>query len=378
MNSVSNLNKSLSLENSNISSATPENYKNNQGSSDTYFQYDYDAALILLSLAIITTNTLVVFLFVRKYQLRTKTNTLLLSLAVSDILMGALGIPLYIACNSLYITPVCVTAATIYRFIATSTIFHILAITIERYISVIHPLKYFAIVTRNRIMKVILFVWAISLFIALIQLSWTNFEQFRYNPVEVKCNLIYNFLGLVVCFVLPIIAMSVIYYRVFVAIRYQIHEAKKHSVAGQKQSAKPLSAEPRAVMIFALMLSIFVCFWISWYIIALRMYISAYSRKQFALGMDPVILEILTFLRLSTPLVNPVLYTFLKQDFRKALISFIPCNILRRRQNDNGLEMKTLMTYTTTTSVKGSPNLRMETKSSETAITPLFKDRQEV
>lgn len=335
-----------------------ETLKNNQSNkgNKSYFEHEYDVALIFLSLAIIAANSLVIVLFVGKYQLRTKANTLLLSLAVSDLLMGSFGIPFYIACNVLYTKPICASATVIYRFIANSTILHILSITVERYISVIHPLKYFSIVTRSRVMKVIFSIWAGSLFAASVQLSWINFQRHGYDSFEIKCNLIYNAVSTLVCFALPVISMSFIYCRVYFAVRHQILEAKKHRVFDQKRIRGPLlvTAELRAIVIFALMLGIFISFWVSWYIIALRLYISSYFHENFA--VDIVTLDVLTFLRLSTSLVNPVLYTFLKQDFRKALVSTIPCNLRRRTPNDNhGLEMITLKTSSSTVVESNNP-----------------------
>ena len=135
-------------------------------------------------------------------------------------------------------------------------------------------------------------------------------------------------------------------------------------------------------MIFALMLSIFICFWVSWYIIALRIYISSYFQEKFAL--DRVTSDVLTFLRLSTPLINPILYTFLKQDFRKALASTIPCKSLKRQQKDNfGFEMVTLKTSCSTTieanvsSATSAKYLRVKIQSQEAGFKPLIKDIEE-
>ena len=102
----------------------------------SYFDISYDSCLIVLSFLIIAINILVIVLFVRRRPLRTKTNLLLVSLSVSDLMMGLLGIPMSTACNALVgdlsFSGLCITSAAVYRFIAVSTIFHIFAITGER------------------------------------------------------------------------------------------------------------------------------------------------------------------------------------------------------------------------------------------------------
>lgn len=70
-------------------------------SHETYFILSYDSCLIVLSFLIMASNILVLVLFVRRRPLRTKTNLLLVSLSVSDLMMGLLGIPMNTACNAL-------------------------------------------------------------------------------------------------------------------------------------------------------------------------------------------------------------------------------------------------------------------------------------
>jgi hypothetical protein len=62
------------------------------------FRPAYDVCLIILAFLIIATNVLVVYLFINKDYLRTKTNSFLVSLAVSDFMTGFLSIPLYLSC----------------------------------------------------------------------------------------------------------------------------------------------------------------------------------------------------------------------------------------------------------------------------------------
>ena len=312
---------------------------------DGYFDVSYDSCLIVLSFLIIAINILVLVLFVRRRPLRTKTNLLLVSLSVSDLMMGLLGIPMNTACNALVgyqsFSGLCITAAAVYRFIAVSTIFHILIITGERYVSVIYPFIYMSIVTKKRIVILITSIWVLSLFMALIQLAWQEFDDFTSrNPTKLRWGLIYNIIGIVVCLFVPLVLMLFFYARMFNVIHHQAQQIRKLNMV-QEYSArgKHLVAEKRAITIFALMLGIFICCWSTWYIGLLQDYL---SQEDFY-AIPVVWLMVFEFLRFSTSFINPMLYTFLKQDFRAELYSMVPCCKKRKSQGHEQLTMSSMV-----------------------------------
>lgn len=292
-----------------------------------YFDASYDSCLISLGVLIIAINVLVLVLFVKRRPLRTKTNLLLVSLSVSDLMMGLLGIPMNTACNALVgyknFSGLCITSAAVYRFIAVSTIFHILIITGERYVSVIYPFRYMLIVTKRRIVILVSSVWSLSLFMALIQLAWQEFDHFTSrNPTKLRWGLIYNIVGIVVCLLVPLVLMLFFYLRMFKVIHHQAKQIRKlNHIQESHGSRKHLVTEKRAISIFALMLGIFTCCWSTWYIGLLQDYLT----KDVFYAIPSVWLLVFDFLRFSTSLINPMLYTFLKQDFRRELYLMIPC-----------------------------------------------------
>ena len=297
-----------------------------RGTNLSYFDPAYDGCLIVLCLLIMLINALVMWVFAKRRQLRTKTNSLLMSLSVSDFLMGLLGIPSNIACNATAgcANWLCIGSVFMYRLIATSTIYHIFAITVERYISVLHPLEYLTLVTRPRIARAIAVIWGFAVFIALIQLSWTDFSNFstglKSDPLRLKLVFAYDIFGVLVCFLLPTLVMGFIYCRMFNVIRRQTAAIKRLRVSGEADPSSCISsAEARAIAIFALMLSIFVCCWATFYISAFQAYTNYYG--VLSVGY----IKFFDFLRFSTAFVNPVLYTFLKQDFRLALRRTFRC-----------------------------------------------------
>lgn len=323
--------------------SSPEN--NTDLTPRSYFDVGYDSCLITLSVLIIAINVLVLLLFIRRRPLRTKTNLLLVSLSVSDLMMGLLGIPMNTACNALVgyksFSGLCITSAAVYRFIAVSTIFHILIITGERYVSVIYPFRYMTIVTKRRTVTLISSVWFFSLFMALIQLAWQELDHFTSrNPTKLRWGLIYNIIGIVVCLLIPLAFMLFFYVRMFNVIHHQAEQIRKlNNIHESRGRGKHLDAEKRAITIFALMLGIFTCCWSTWYIGLLQDYLS----KDVFYAIPTVWLLVFDFLRFSTSLINPMLYTFLKQDFRRELFLIIPCFKKKHERSDQCTIMESMV-----------------------------------
>ena len=301
--------------------ATPPSESGDAGRADTYFNPVFDGLLIVLSVLVIAINLLVISLFFHREYLQTKTNSLLISLAVSDLMVGLLGIPLNIACNAFLEEGVCTAAALIYRFIAVSTMYHILVVTLERYIYVMYPMKYINIVTGPRLLMAIAGLWLLSIFLSLIQLAWEDPTKF-FEPrdkVWQSYALGYNIFGIVFTFFLPAVFMAISYVRMFMVIHRQIKEIRglyntRNGVTANQRA--PIATEARALFIFALMLTVFIVCWLSFYVTGFLIFMTELK------SLPHNALMAFDFIRFAVAFVNPILYAFLKRDFSRALKSF--------------------------------------------------------
>ncbi|KAL9959808.1 hypothetical protein ACROYT_G033164, partial [Oculina patagonica] len=107
-------------------------------------------------------------------SLRKASNIILASLALSDFLVGLVGIPLLVTCtNATHLTSVCASSITFFRFMALSTVLHITVMTCDRYIYIMWALRYRDIITRGRVLIALGITWLISLGQSLVHLSWT-------------------------------------------------------------------------------------------------------------------------------------------------------------------------------------------------------------
>ena len=100
--------------------------------------------------------------------------TLLLRLAVSDLGIGLLGQPLYIAvlaemlrCNSTHLPILVGLAILVQNILFLSSFFSIMALSMDRFLAVQKPLRYEEIVTKKRVSILIITIWLFSVFLVL-------------------------------------------------------------------------------------------------------------------------------------------------------------------------------------------------------------------
>lgn len=268
--------------------------------------------LALQGVLIICANSLVFQLFATTRYLRTKTNYCLASLAVSDFMSGCVSLPLVLVCSTTFSDHVCTSMDLFHRFQSISTILHLLVATCERYFKIKRPFKYNILVTKQRVVILLAGVWIISLSASLIQLTWIiqNLDDEIVHRLDVG----YAAFGLVVLAFVPFFVIACIDGHIF----YFIHKEKKMrqaltqgTVLKKQERLKRKQNDSKALIIYAVMTVTFVLGWFPYFIMSLL--------QDLDYSVHFTVQIILLFLKLSTALINPLLYTFFKTDFRKAL-----------------------------------------------------------
>jgi len=267
--------------------------------------------LSILGLFIIGINGLVIYLVVTRDYLKTVTNFCLASLAISDMLSGLYAVPLIIACSSRAGTiHICVAMDLGQRFLSISTVLHLLLITMERYFTIVFSvMRTSSVISKRTCLAVLMLVWTISLFASLIQLSFIN-EKTQEPSVN---DIIYDFVCLGLLVVLPLVTMAVAYTHIFYTLKKHCKRIKREvshlSSECIKRNAKK---ERKALVIYGAMICLFIVGWFNYFFNTLQEDLGNRS------GIPSWADAILILLRFSTGFLNPLLYTFLKQDFRRA------------------------------------------------------------
>lgn len=116
-------------------------------------------------------NVLTCTVIARNKVMWTPTNYYLFSLAVSDLLVLLLGMPLELYelwqnYPFLFGKGGCYFKTFLFETVCLASILNVMALSIERYIAVVHPLTAKSVVTRTHAKRVILSVWGISVLCA--------------------------------------------------------------------------------------------------------------------------------------------------------------------------------------------------------------------
>ena len=132
---------------------------------------------LLAVLPTLLLNTLVIIAVATRHRLQSKSNVLVAWLAGADLLNGLVTQDIEIAVNLTRISsdgPFCnLEKASVVAMIACGflSLGSLVLISINRYVSVKHPLRYAAIVTSKRIKTGLVLTWAIGLFVTIHELT---------------------------------------------------------------------------------------------------------------------------------------------------------------------------------------------------------------
>ncbi|KAM9475736.1 alpha-2B adrenergic receptor-like [Clarias gariepinus] len=206
----------------------------------------FATTVILMILFIIAGNLLVIIAVLTSRSLRGAQNLFLVSLAAADILVATLVMPFSLA-NELidywHIPPVvCKIFLALDVFLCTSSIIHLCAISLDRYLSVSHAVTYAVKRTPRHIKCAILVVWLISTVISLPPLFFMNINQGNSSsPFTARCELQdeawYILFSCTGSFFAPCLIMIFVYMRI-----YQIAKQRTRCPSGNLRKEIPADA----------------------------------------------------------------------------------------------------------------------------------------
>ncbi|XP_069052181.1 histamine H2 receptor-like [Lepisosteus oculatus] len=275
-------------------------------------------------------------------KLRSVTNCFIVSLAVTDLLLGLLVLPFSAVQELNGDWPFGATFCNIYIsldvMLCTASILNLFIISLDRYFAVTAPLRYSALVTPGRVAAVITLIWAVSLMVSFlpIHLGW-NTPDFsvqnkgRGDPQDecrFELNRGYVLVDAFGTFYLPLAVMCATYYRIFKIAREQ---AKRINIAtsccaAAASSSSPLAAhgpppairEHKATVTLAAVLGAFIVCWFPYFTLFTIMGLREGSVPKTAY-------TIVLWLGYVNSAINPILYAALNRDFRNAYGRLLRC-----------------------------------------------------
>uniref|UniRef100_A0A3Q3JB07 G-protein coupled receptors family 1 profile domain-containing protein n=1 Tax=Monopterus albus TaxID=43700 RepID=A0A3Q3JB07_MONAL len=287
--------------------------------------------IVLSSVSVLTVflNLLVIISVSHFRQLHTPTNILLLSLAVSDFLVGLLLMPGQILriTTCWFLGDVMCSLYTYLSYLLTATsIGDMVLISIDRYVAICDPLHYPTRVTVRRVKLCACLCWLCSVLYNIIFIKDDLTEPGRHNSCYGQCVFASDYtagaVDIVVTFIVPITAIIVLYMRVFVVAMSQARAMRSHitavtlqcSVTVMTKKSELKAARTLGVLVLGFLMCFCPCYCVS---LAGDTALSGSSASY------------LIYLFYFNSCLNPVIYALFYPWFRKSVKLIVTLKILQ-------------------------------------------------
>ncbi|XP_004611588.2 histamine H2 receptor isoform X1 [Sorex araneus] len=289
--------------------------------------------LILLIVITVAGNVVVCLAVGLNRRLRSLTNCFIVSLAITDLLLGLLVLPFSALYQLTFAWDLGRAFCDIYTsldvMLCTASILNLFMISLDRYCAVTDPLRYPVRVTPARVAAALVFIWAVSITLSFlsIHLGWNSRHhrgaaaaapgpQDAARTCKVEVNLVYGLVDGLVTFYLPLLVMCVTYYRIFRIAREQ---ARRIQQGGSWQAATV--REHKATVTLAAVMGAFVVCWFPYFSVFL------YRGLMGDGGINQVLEAVVLWLGYANSALNPILYGALNRDFRTAYQQLFRCSL---------------------------------------------------
>ncbi|XP_028254475.1 trace amine-associated receptor 1-like [Parambassis ranga] len=279
--------------------------------------------VIIGLLAVITVcgNLLVIISIIYFKQLHTPTNSLILSLAVADLLVGIVVFPLSMAlslrsCLDLNVLS-CKVRGSFDISLCTCSILNLVCIAVDRYYAVCQPLTYRAKINHCVVVVMVLMCWGVSVLTGVV-IVFAGLNNENCGDRCMTDILVANTVGAILTFYLPVIIMLCIYLKIFLVAQRQarmIHNTTKCGAAVSKM-------ERKATKTLAIVLGVFLFCWSPFFL--------CISFIPLTGKLAPIsVNESVRWLALSNSMFNPFIYAFFYSWFRSAFRMIISGRIFQ-------------------------------------------------
>ena len=272
-----------------------------------------------LMLLIVGGNFLVIAAYARNRRLRTGTYAFLVSLALSDFLVGSVAIPIRIYGSTLNWDVsahliIFYTAFDIFSAIASNL--HLMAISFERFIAVSRPFYYQTLSIRPYAFGSVI-SW--SLAVAAAAMHPGNYLQSEDKPLlKLKILKVYSVTLFSVCFLSPLTVISIVNIGVFRVAKVLIKRVPlQHGNAQQR-----LRKERKTAFTLVLMTGFFFIAWFPFFVVNM-LYLLCLECLPSSPEAQLLMVDIVKWLQYSNSAVNPVIYAFRDMEMRRTFAQLL-------------------------------------------------------
>nr|XP_020456294.1 trace amine-associated receptor 13c-like [Monopterus albus] len=303
--------------------------------SETLLLYILVASVSLLT---VTLNLLIIISISHFRQLHTPTNTLLQSMAVCDMGLGLLVMPVeglrYIERCWLLGRIMCAVSPYLFYSLVSTSLGHMVLISIDRYLTICDPLIYSSKVTVTNVKICICLCWTCSITYNVLLLIDHLVQPDRFSSCHGECVVVISQISgtvdMFMTFIGPCTVMVVLYIRVFVAALSQMRVIQSQAAVTKARAAPPArKSPPKAARTLGILIVVYLMCYCPFFYPALSGVNSSSSLSYY---------PILAWIMILNSCLNPLIYAMFYPWFRKAIKLIITLRILQ----DNSPEVKIL------------------------------------
>lgn len=280
----------------------------------------------LLTTVTVLGNGFVIYLIVSTRSLHTMPNWSVLSLAVADLSVGATVFPLLFALNINNLDGPPIHERVFFlvsRTFAFFSVTNLFVMILDRYVAIVHPLKYLSVIRTRRTIVALAIAWISPIFVFSLPFA-----------IEIEVQGQFLMLFRVLLFqILPIIIFIFVTVRIFLIMRriskrrsqifaqLAFNHAPKHPTAELRSGRENKAA---AKMTVAIIFFFVVCYVVENY--------KCFCIVFKMIKTDPALDQLCNLLFVINSAANPIAYAFLKRDIKMTLLKMLT---RRKRQTSS-------------------------------------------
>lgn len=333
---------------------------------DLVLPYILLVCYLLICAAGLGGNGLVIYVVLMFAKMKTVTNMYILNLALSDVLFLTM-LPIMattaLVKHWVFGFAMCKIYFVLYSINLFGGAFNLCVMSADRYLAVCHPIRSLKYRTPRIALFLCLCIWSLSFLVMLPIILYSTTLQNRYMPDKETCGIswpenqlipadkAFIWYSFILGFAIPVSLISVFYVLVIIRLRH---------VGPAKKSKEKRRSHRRVTRLVLTVVTVYVVCWLPYWSFQAHIVFNDVMINTVEMILLFNILTVLTFANSS---LNPFLYAFLSDNFRKSFVKAFTCmsgmEVSKTVCNENSVFPRTSQTYTRS-GVSATAEERME------------------